>query len=276
MKKKTVIVTSAVALFCAAAALIVFIALRREGNTLSFTIIDRNSRAWVWDAEIVLQNRKIKAYYQSDNPPKEYTFTMLERGQYTLQVDAPHYESLTLDVDIHRGANVISAPIELRGLEIPDLQRFVIFVEKAGTFYQMELRPIGSDGSAVQHHPCLDLWIGMRITERLDTDENGGYARGRVLYQGQLDWQWLSTPEKVFRYRTSLPFERITESDSASYVIDYLIIVPRPREVDGEGLDHIMAEAPSLRDTEALTAFLDERSDLFDYFFFTSSDVDGI
>ncbi len=276
MKKKTIAVTALIAVFCTAAALIVFLALRGEGNTLTFSLFDTNSKAWVWDAEILLQNRKIKAYYQSDNPPKEYEFTRLETGTYSLQIEAPYYESFSVDIDIRRGENRIPAPIELTGLEIPDLQRFVIFEEKSGSSYQLEIRPIGSDGKAVQNHPCIDLWIGIRVAERLESAEDGDYARGRVLYQGQLDWRWLSRPETVFRYAADLPFDWISESESRSFVIDYLIIVPHPLETEGEEIDSIMAEAPSLRDAAALTEFLDERSGLFDYYFFTSPDVDGI
>ncbi|GAH40118.1 unnamed protein product, partial [marine sediment metagenome] len=171
--------------------------------------------------------------------------------------------------------------IELIGVEIPDLDHFIVFEDLLGDDLIQEIRPVGTDGRAVINHPCMDLWIGCRVTVQMKeglyvqapTDE--GSDRGEELFRGQIEWDWDPLPETTFRYSARIPGAKIKSHDAPYRVIDYLIIVPDPRKINEEEMDELMKEAWSLIDPQSLSAYLDGQEERISYFINTSWNVEG-
>jgi hypothetical protein len=185
-------------------------------------------------------------------------------------------------VPLKRGENRLDEPVDLVGYEIPDLVKWIIFEDRVGNDIVQEIRPVSSEGPAVLNHPCLDLWIGARISVQVydglpaqeETEE--GSVRGEELYKGILDWQWDATPETTFRYSSSIPGSQIKANSDPYWVIDYLIVVPDPRKISPEELDRIMEEAWDLP-AEAIQAYLEpyKNDGLLTPYVFTSWNVEG-
>jgi hypothetical protein len=250
-------------------------------TTLEVGFQDSVSGQWVWDATARIQDRIIRAFYQSDAGPVPFLFSHLKPGSSTLLIAAPGYSPVSIPVRLRRGGNRIEKPIEMIGFEIPDLKRFYVFEQLDGVDLLCQLRPVGSDAAAVVNHPCLPIWIGCRITVQL---RNGapatepadtGNLRGKELFSGSLAWQWDPTPETPFRYSARIPGSRITADPALYRVIDYLVVVPDPRRIDRAGLDALMKNAPSLSDAAALGAYLDGQTGKVRYFLDTSWNVMG-
>jgi hypothetical protein len=153
-------------------------------SSLELTITDAVSGGWVWDATVRIQNRSVTEYYQSDRGSVPVLIDGLSPGQAVLRVEAPYYESMSIPLTLRRGANRLPEPLRMRGLEIPGLASWIIFGSAQGGDIVGELRPVASDGSAVVNHPCLDIWVGARVSVeakdglpvRESTD--GGWSRG--------------------------------------------------------------------------------------------------
>lgn len=281
MKKKTVYIPVITVVVLGIIALSVYFSRMSFDTTLEFRVRDEVSGNWIWDSTIKFQERVIRGFYQSDRGPIDYQFTHLETGNWDLQISAPAYQAVTLPVAIKKGANRIDEPIELAGYEIPDIDHFIIFEEKVGGDIVTEIRPVGKDGRAVINHPCIDLWIGCRISEQLKgglyvqepTEE--GSERGKELFSGEVEWQWDSTPETTFRYSGRIPGSKISNHGVPYRVIDYLLILPDSRKITRKEVAELMKQAPQLQDTEALISFLDEYEDRFFYDIHTSWNVEG-
>jgi len=262
-------------------ALSVYIARLQFDTTLAFTLRDRVGKHWVWDAKITIQNRVIRSFYQSDRGPVEYKFTGLEEGEATLSITAPNYQAVSLPVDLSRRENRIEEPIELIGYEIPGLSHFIVFEEWENRDLLLELRPVGEDGTAIINHPCLDLWIGVKLSAQVkdgayvrEPTEEGSY-RGEELFLGKAEWEWDPSPETIFRYHARISSKKISSTRAPYWVMDYLIIVPDPRQITTAEIDSFMQKAPQFNDEEELIAFLESGKDKFRYFFDTLWNIEG-
>ena len=282
MKKKTVYIPAITMVVLGIIALSVYFSRISFDTTLEFQVRDAVSGNWIWDSTIKFQDREFRGFYQSDRGPIDYQFTHLETGNWDLEISAPAYQTVTIPVTIKKGANRIDKPIELAGYEIPDIDHFIIFEERVGGDIVIEIRPVGTDGQAVINHPCINLLIGCRISEQLrgglyvqePTEE--GSERGKVLFAGEIEWQWDPTPETTFRYSARIPGSRISNHGVPYSVIDYLLILPDSRKITKKELAELMKDAPQLHDIEALINFLDDYKDRFFYDIYTSWNVEGV
>jgi hypothetical protein len=282
MKTRRILIPVFVILALAAVAVGVYLVMNPVQTTLQFEVRDSVSKAWVWDATLQLQGRVIRAYYQSDRGPTPFVFTGLKPGTAELEISAPAYVSVTIPITLKRGENRLPEPIDLVGYEIPGLSRFIVFEERDGADLVQEIRPVSKDGPAVLNHPCLDLWIGARITVQIknglpvqqETEE--GSERGEELFKGILKWQFDPTPETTFRYSSRIPGADIRPNQDPYWVIDYLIVTPDPRKIKRDELEAIMDKAWSLPPA-AIAGYLKPYEDqgVLTPYIFTSWNVQG-
>jgi len=282
MKTRRVLIPVLVIVVIAAVAVVVYVTMNPVDTTLEFEVRDLVSKNWVWDATFGLQGREIRSHFQSDRGPLPQIFTHLQPGEATLEVSAPAYVSQSITVKLKRGENRLAAPIDLVGYEIPNLAKWIIFENRVGNDIVQEIRPVSSQGPAVLNHPCLDIWIGARISVQIydglpaqeETEE--GSQRGEELYKGILDWEWDAVPETTFRYSSFIPGSQIKANSDPYWVIDYLIIVPDPRKISSEEIDRIMDKAWDLAPT-AIQTYLEpyKNEGKLTPYVFTSWNVEG-
>jgi hypothetical protein len=280
MKRSTRIALLVAACLVAAAAIAV-IAARGLGadTTLEFRVRDAVSGRWVWDMAVRLQNRTIIGYYQSDTGPVTWRFTRLRPGPARLTVDAHGYQAASIPVTLRRGANRLEKPVEMVGLGIPDLQKFYIFESRDGADLLAEIRPVNSQQTAILNHPCMDLWIGCRVSVQMkggvparEESEEGG-ERGEELFRGQVPWTWDPAPETQFRYSARIPLAKVREHPSAYRVIDYLIVEPNPLAITRGELADLMTRVYAMDDPAAVAAALDAEKGRLRWFLDTSWNV---
>ena len=282
MKTRRVLIPVLVVVVIIAVAIAVYVTMNPVDTTMEFEVHDAVSKNWVWDATFRLQGRVIRSHFQSDRGPLPQIFTHLKPGEATLEIEAPSYVPQTISVNLKRGENRLAEPIELVGYEIPDLSKWIIFEDRVGNDIVQEIRPVSSEGPAVLNHPCLDLWIGARISVQIydglptqeETEE--GSERGEELYKGVLQWEWDGLPETTFRYSSRIPGSQIRANSDPYWVIDYLIIVPDPRKISREEIDQIMDKAWDLP-PEAIQTFLEpyKNEGKLTPYVFTSWNVEG-
>jgi hypothetical protein len=261
MKWRKALIPLAIVLVLAIVAVAVYLVMNPVDTTLEFVARDAVSRAWVYDASFRLQGRLIRSHFQSDQGPEPQRFTHLKPGAATLQINAPAYQPVSRDLVLKRGANRLPEPIELVGLELPELKGFIMFEDLVGSDVQVEIRPVSNAGPAVQNHPCLDLWIGARMAVQLkkglpvqeETEE--GSTRGEELFRGRLEWKFDPYPETVFRYSALIPGAKIKPSPAPYRVVDYLVVLPNPPAVTRQELEDIMEKAWALN-PEAVEEYL--------------------
>jgi len=270
---------SLIAAACALIALVVYIKTTEHDTMLEFRVRDATSEAWVWNFTADIQNRAVIGFYQSNRGLIPYRFSKLRPGRWDLNISAPSYEKRTISVHIKRGKNILQAPIDMRGYEIPDLQRFYIFAQPQGRDILIELRPVGSDGKAIVNHPCVDIWLGCRVSVQMKdgvfvaerTVEGSTY--GEELFSGSVPWEWDPSPDVTFRYRGRIRAADIEENEAPYRVIDYLIIVPDPRVMKKEDVSGLMSTFVDFSDTKRLTSFLDRYQDRLDYYTYRTWNV---
>ncbi len=261
MKWKKALVPLAIVLVLAVVAVAVYLVMNPVDTTLEFVVRDAVSKAWVYDASFHLQGRLIRSHFQSDQGPEPQRFSRLKPGAATLAISAPYYQPVTRELTLRRGANRLPEPIELVGLELPELKGFIMFEDLAGSDVQVEIRPVSKAGPAVQNHPCLDLWIGARMTVQLkkglpvQEETEGGSTRGEELFRGRLEWKFDPYPETVFRYSTVIPGAKIKANPAPYRVVDYLVVLPNPLAVSRQELEELMEKAWSLK-AEAVEGYL--------------------
>ena len=282
MKGRRVLIAVLAAALVSAVAAVVYVAGNPADTTYEFVVRDAVSGNWVWDASFRLQGRVIRSHLQSDRGPRPQVFTRLQPGQAELEISAPSYQALTIPVTLKRGANRLAEPLELVGLEIPDLAEWIVFEQWEGNELIQQLRPVSSAGPAVTNHPALDLWIGARISVQVKDgvpvreETVAGAARGEELYRGKLQWNWDATPETTFRYSATIPGAEIEANSAPYWVIDYLIVVPDPTAADAGEIDRIMEQAWELP-PEAIATRLEqhEQAGTLSAYQFTSWNVAG-
>ncbi len=279
LMKRLLTIAGVVVLAAVAVLAIALVRMQNAPATLEFSVLDAESRGWVWEMTAGLHDRFIRGYYQSDAGPIRFRFTRLARGEGTLEITAPYYETARVPVHLRAGANLLQPPVLMRGLQIPGLDHFLAFETLKGTDIQAQLRPVGADGKAILNHPCLPLWIGCTIsTEMKDgvpaaevTDT--GASRGKELFQGQVPWRWDPMPETQFRYSALIAGAAITEDPAPLRVIDYLIVVPDPLKLGREELASLMESIWKLGGMEARRAALEKERGRLRYFTDTSWNV---
>jgi len=282
MKWKKVLIPLLIVVVLAAVAVIVYVAMNPVDTTLEFLVRDAVSRNWVYDATFRLEGRVIRSHFQSDQGPVAQRFTHLKPGAATLEIGAPAYRTETRDIVLKRGSNRLPAPIELVGLEIPELRDFIMFESREASDIAVEIRPVSKAGPAVINHPCLDLWIGARVTVQMkgglpvQQETEAGSVRGEELFRGRLEWKFDSYPETVFRYGARIPGAKLKPSTTPYWAVDYLIVVPNPANITKEELESIMEKTWSLKPEEVekyLAPFEEQRK--FKAHVFTSWNVPG-
>ena len=280
MKRRTritFVLIAALVVVCAGAVLAAL--WLRTDTTLEFKIRDSVSGKWVWDAAMKLQGRTIVGYYQSDAAPLTYRFTRLTPGKAMLEIAADSYGPVSLPLTLKRGANRLQKPIDMVGLGIPDLTKFYIFESREAGDIVAEIRPVNSTGTAVLNHPCMDLWIGCRISVQMRNgvpareEAETGSSRGSELFRGRIPWKWDPAPETQFRYSARIPGAQIKDDPSAYRVIDYLIVVPNPLAISSAELEKLLARVYAMNDPAAVAAALDAESNRLRYFIDTSWNV---
>jgi hypothetical protein len=277
MKRRTritVIVIVALVVVCAGAVLAAL--WLRTDTTLEFKIRDSVSGKWVWDAAMKLQGRTIVGYYQSDAAPLAYRFTHLTPGKAALEIAADSYQTVSIPLTLKRGTNRLEKPVDMIGLAIPDLTRFYVFESWTAGDIAAELRPVNSGGTAVLNHPCMDLWIGCRISVQMMNgapareEAETGSSRGAELFRGRISWKWDPAPEAQFRYSARIPGAEIKADPSAYRVIDYLIVVPNPLAISSAELEKLLARVFAMNDPRDVAAALDAEKGRLRYFLDTT------
>lgn len=256
-------VSIAVAAAGAVAALVALVSAAPFETTLEFRIRDRVSTGAVWNATVTLQDRFLRTWHAGDGDT--LVFSRLRPGEATLEVSAPDYQSVSVPVTLRRGSNRIEEPIDMTGLRIPGLSRFMVSEDPSGSELHATFWPLTSQGPAVVNHPALDLWIGVRISTQL-----AGATRGATLFAGEIDWSWDQSRKALARYRARIPLERIEDRGAAALVIDYLVIVPDPLAIERAEAAAIVTAAWTDREPASLPAYLAQYADRFDFSLHTS------
>jgi hypothetical protein len=250
--RRRIIVASSVAAAMILTATVLWLLRSGEEAQLEFRVCDAVSKRWVWGATMTLQDRLVRGYYQSDTGLLPYRFTGLKPGACKLNVSAEEYIPVSVPVTLKRGINTIAKPIELVGIRIPGLSKFIAFEDAQGEDIVTELRPVGEDGKAVTNHPCLDIWVGCRVFAETASEapakagNRTGGVRGEELFDGPLHWEWDASPETTFRYHVTIPGTKLKASPSPFLVIDYLILVPDPAVISDDEF-RALASKVSLR-----------------------------
>lgn len=277
MKRRKLIALPIVAVLIVVCASAVFAALWLSmDTTLEFKVRDAVSGKWVWGAIMKLQGRTIVGYYQSDVALLPYRFTHLAPGKATLEITADGYQPVSIPLTLKRGTNRIVKPIDMIGLEIPGLKKFYFFESWDGEDILAELRPVNSAGTAILNHPCVDLWIGCRVSVQMKSGvpareaTETGSSRGKELFRGRVPWEWDPAPETQYRYKARIPGAELEADPSAYRVIDYLIVVPNPLAISRAELEQLVARAYAMNDPIAIAAALDARKGQLAYFIHTT------
>lgn len=253
----------AVAAAGAIAGLVALVSAAPWETTVEFRIRDRVTGGPVWNATATLQDRFLRAWYAGEGDA--LAFARLDPGEAVLEVSAPDYQSVSVPVTLRRGRNRIDEPIDMTGLRIPGLSRFMVSEDDSGSELYATFWPLSSQGPAVVNHPALDLWIGVRISA-----QEAGATRGETLFVGEIEWRWDSSRKALARYRARIPLERIGAGDATPLVIDYLVIVPDPLAVERDEVAAIVTAAWTGSEPASLPAYLARYADRFDYYVHTS------
>ena len=262
MNKGTLLATVIIIAVLGIIAFTAYLANISFDTTVEFRLQDVNSKASVRDATIKLQNRVIFNYFD-----EVLRFSNLKPGEYNIEISAPNYIGKTIPVKINNGINIIEDPIDLIGIEIPNLASFNISVKPIDSGLQLAIIPLivtkGANDSYESrlNYPCLDIKVGIRIYEQIEDGQyvqeetETGSDRGQELYSGYLAWDWDSNPQAAFRYSVKVPKENIKETEAPYWVIDSLIIVPNPQQINEQELYQILAGIEDITDVDELETY---------------------
>ncbi|MBN2440333.1 MAG: hypothetical protein JXJ04_03280 [Spirochaetales bacterium] len=276
MKATYVLYGAVVLTFTIIITLVILFSIPKGDTTLEFQVIDTVSKSWVWDFTATLDDRYIKGYYQSNKAPIIFQFTGLTPGQETLEIEAPHYESVSLSVQLKNGKNKIELPIEMTGYEIPGLKDVYVYKEWRNGDLFLNPRPIDAEGQGIETHPCIEMWFGLRISVQI---KNGiiiqepvekGSQRGEELFRGQCEWEWDPDPDSFYHYFVKVPVNSIKKHNAPYRVYDYLVIFIDPRKITKEVLDSKIEKVFLISNETELKLFLDSFGDKITYFISTS------
>ncbi len=256
-------------------ALAVFFITMRLDNTLEIKLIDSVSKAWVWNAEVKIDGRFTRMFYQSDTGSRTYTFSDLVPGTWELSAEAPDYTGVKIPVTISPGRNRLKSPIELAGFRIPGMKEVFVYKDRDPDNLILNPRPIDANGQGIGRHPCIDMWFGLRISVQtangvfVRVPAETGSERGEVLFEGKLDWTWDSYPDAFYRYGITLPKSSVKRHNAPYNVYDYVIIFPDPRKITKKEIDETMTDLVRNRDVTKVTSALEGLGDKIAYFITT-------
>ena len=268
MRRRRILLVVAIAL-AASAAGAALVATRPASpfeTTLEFRIRDRVSGEAVWDVTVTIQDRFLRTYNAGAGEP--LVFTRLTPGPAVLEVAAPDYQPVKVPITLRRGRNRIDEPVDLVGLQIPNLSHFMVTEEVSGAELHATIWPISNEGPAVVNHPALDLWVGVRISA-----QRPGGTRGETLFAGEIEWRWDPAPGVLARYRAQIPLGQIDDGGASPVVIDYLVVVPDPLAIERDEAAAIVTAAWTEREPASLPAYLARYGDRFDFSLHTSWNV---
>lgn len=268
MKKRPLSIALFAAGAVAAAGLAALFILISRPTTLELSVRDAVSGSWVWDLSARIQRNVLRGYYQSDAGPVVFRFKRLAPGKATLRLSAPGYEPVDRELRLRRGANRLEQPVLMTGTRIPGLDRFSLAESLEDGLIVARILPLRADGTPILNHPCLDLWVGCRVTAQTDPSADG--ERGAELFRGTLEWTWDSVPESQARYRARIPRARPAPSGAPYRVSRYLIVVPDPLRLTKAELDALMARLWDPADLAATAAALDGEKGRLSYFAVTT------
>ena len=274
MKTRGWILLSAAVVIVIAVLVAAYLSTVSFDTTLEFVVRDMYCGESVYGTEIQLQNRTIQGFFDTI-----YRFSQLDRGSSILKIEAPYYEGVEVPVKLKRGKNILPEPIELMGLEIPELSHFYIMERIEDGQLISEVRPVAANGQAILNHPCLDLRMFVRISAQIldgaysyePSDE--GAERGEELYKAELTPVWDANPGTIFRWKTRLPVEEIKNSRALYWVVDYLLLIPNPGEIGPSELDTIGIELASKTTVEEWLGYLDALEGALSFYLFPSWNV---
>jgi hypothetical protein len=271
MKMKNIPLLAVIGVLACIALAVFFFSIKVD-TTLELTVIDSVSKAWVYNAEIKIENRFTRTFYQSDTGSKPCIFTHLAPGKFDLRIEATDYTAISIPVTITGGRNLLVAPIELVGYRIPGITEMFVYKDRDSEKLILNPRPLDADGKGIGKHPCLDMWFGIRISVQI---KNGVYVqepvssgseRGEELFAGKLDWTWDSYPDAYYRYTCTLSKTKVKKHNAPYNVYDYIIVLPDPRKISKKEIDDAMAGIMQSVDSRSIKSTLDGFGDKVTYF----------
>lgn len=163
--------------------------------------VDALSGDPVWKIRIVVDGKSIIKYKY---PTKTYYLTGIEPGSYTLKAVAPNYYDFTEDIQLKRGENILD--ISMKGKEIPDLQRIIVFSESVEKGIELEIRLVNSKREGITEFPALPLNLEGTLWARIGTEEE--YVKGRKILEGPIELFW-DSDAFLARNKGIIPWEKI-------------------------------------------------------------------
>ena len=121
------------------------------------------------------------------------------------------------------------------------------------------------------NHPCLDLRILVVVSAQMyqgdfaRTATESDATRGEELFRGEIEWRWNSDPNQLFRYSLGLQLSSVKRSGAFYWVMDYLFLVPDPRNVTAEEMNGIVREIGTLTDPKQLPPVLERYAGKLDH-----------
>ncbi len=163
--------------------------------------VDALSGDPVWKIRIVVDGKSTLKYRY---PTKTYYLTGIEPGSYTLEAVAPNYHDFTKEIQVKRGENTLD--ISMKGKEIPDLQKIIVFSDSLENGIELEIRLVNSEGQGITVFPALDFELEGTLWARIGTEED--FLKGRKILEGPIELFWDSNAF-LAKNRGIIPWERI-------------------------------------------------------------------
>lgn len=163
--------------------------------------VDALSGDPVWKIRIVVGGKSVLKYRY---PTKTYYLTGIEPGSYTLKAVAPNYHDFTEDIQVKRGKNTLD--ISMKGKEIPDLQRIIVFSDSLENGIELEIRLVNSKGEGITEFPALAFNLEGTLWARIGTEED--YVQGRKILEGPIELFW-DSDAFLARNKAIIPWEKI-------------------------------------------------------------------
>ena len=185
-------------------ALGIFVVGENRKATIFGTVTDALSDDPVYKAKISVGGRSTIRYKD-----KKFRISNLDPGTYTLNVNAPAYESVERKITVGRGGNRVD--IVMRGTEISGLDHIIVFAESVkGRGIQLEIRFVNREGKGIEHFPRLPLTMDAMLYEQHGTEKNP--LPGKLIYSGPVELYW--DPESSLGKNKGILLKELLGSDS--------------------------------------------------------------
>ncbi|HSV31570.1 MAG TPA: carboxypeptidase-like regulatory domain-containing protein [Atribacteraceae bacterium] len=214
------IILSGILLLTAGLLTLSYFTIRLNYGILEGRVVDELSRDVVRRLTISLGERT-DILFQS----KDFRFSGIQPGRYTLQAWAPHYEPFTREIEVQRGINAFD--FAMRGAEIPDLAGIICFATPLDRGIEIEIRFHNTENRGITDFPALPLELTGSLFIREGDQEN--YTRGRLIYEGTIELFW--DPEAhLARNKGIIPWDEIhvdPELEQRYGVLDLVLTTPQ-------------------------------------------------